>query len=182
MAHGPQVDHLITEEVGCLHHAELVRAHGDERRLRVGEGVAELLGRPPGVEGHRDGAQADDRPPQRDPLHRVGAKDRDPVARRHAVHVAQVRRQPCGGRVVRGVGEPAVGRLDEVVPVGVLRGRGEELPQRFGAVTEDRHPLAEDVLRGDVEDELHQLTSRSAPCQYCARKAFLSGLPSADRR
>ena len=124
---------------------------GDEQ-LGVGvvERVADLVARPPAVHADRDRAEAHGRPEGDDPLGRVRAEDRDPVARADAVAVAQGGRHRRHRSEVLGVGDAAV-PVDAVLDVAELGRLLEQLPQRSGPVREHGHALAEHVLLDDGE-------------------------------
>jgi hypothetical protein len=110
----------------------------EERGLAVGDAVQDLVGRPPGVEAHRDCAQAGDGPEAEHPLGAVGGQDGHAVAGLDAVDGSEVGGQGGDEVEVLGVGVPAAVLPDHVVGLAEGGGALENVAQGARAVLEDR--------------------------------------------
>ena len=118
------------------------------------EAVADLVAGPPPVHGHHDGTLGHGGPERLDPLRRVGAEDRDPVAGTDAVAVVQRRGQRRGRPDV--VGERRLAAVVEEVVAGValavVRRSEQELAQVRHPVLDHPHLDAVDRLHGGLEE------------------------------
>src|SRR5437899_1296331 len=90
--------------------------------------TVEPAARPPGVGPDGDRAERHRRPERRDPLDRVAAEDRDPVALADTL-LGQPARDPADSSVMGGVANSSL-TVDEVVTITELERRVEQRAQR----------------------------------------------------
>ena len=117
---------------------------------RVGQAVLHLGRRPPGVEADDGGADRRDRPVADDPLGVVAHRQRDAVARAHAVDVAEVVGERPHLGVDLGVGVALV-LVHEVVAVAEQRRQRPDLPHVRRCRVEHPRRDAPDVDLGHGE-------------------------------
>ena len=118
-------------------------------RAGVGETELELLGLPPRVERHRDGAEERAGPEHDHPFGCVGRDDRDAVTADHADRLESARAAP-GGLVVLAERQPAL-PLHEPGQIGARRALRHHLAEGMHALAVHLGRLAQHGLDDDLE-------------------------------